>query len=149
MCTAYEIRCQCGKENARVHHANSILPAETIENIHCPDCSRQVGFESARMLRDNGWIIAYDMDVVRLHAEKLGLSHGEITPEAVFDGGFSSWQGFTPNDLERANAEKQELAELAAQDMKQYLKAIREWSIVRERKLHHEGWRKARGAVKA
>ncbi len=149
MCTAFEIRCQCGKENARLHHINSILPEETVENVHCPACSPHAEFDAGRMLRDNGWIIAYDMDVVRLHAEKLGLSGAQITPEAVFDGGFSSWQGFTPNDLEKANAEKEQLAELASRDMQGYLKEIREWSLVRERRLHEEGWRKARGAVQA
>jgi len=149
MCMATEKECRCGKESGRFHHQNSILPFETVANLYCPSCSKTVEFDAKTMLKDNGWVIEYDMSVVSLYGEKMGLKGDQLTPERIFDEGYCAWQGFTPNDLHRANEEKKELAELAKTDMKRYIQAMREWSINRHLKLQKEGWRKAREAVEA
>ena len=147
MCMAIEKECVCGKETARLHHLNSILPYETVKTIYCPFCSKDVDFDAGTMIRDNGWIIEYDMDVVSLYAVKMGLSREGVTPELIFDEGYSAWQGFTPTDLHQANEEKTALAQVAKTDKAKYLQMIREWSINRARKLKEEGWRKARETV--
>lgn len=147
MCMAIEKECNCGKESARLHHQNSILPFETVANLYCSSCSNDVKFNPNTMLRDNGWIIEYDMAVAALYMEKMGLTGDDLTPERIFDEGYCAWQGFTPNDLHQANEEKRELAELAKTDMKRYIHIMKEWSINRHRKLRKEGWRKAREAV--
>jgi len=147
MCMAIQRTCHCGRETANLHHTNSILPEEAVKNIYCPACSEEIRFEPETMLRDNGWIIEYDMAVTCLYAARMGLAAEEVNPERIFDEGFCTWQGFTPNDLPHANREKAELAEVARTDMKRYLKLIREWSIQRARQLREEGWRKARETV--
>jgi hypothetical protein len=149
MCMAIEKECKCGKESARLHHLNSILPYETILNVYCPSCSKEVEFKAETMLKDNGWIIEYDMSVAGLYSKKMGLEGTHLTPERIFDEGFCSWQGFTPNDLHRANEEKRELSELAKTDMRRYIETMREWSIRRHERLRQEGWRKARETVGA
>lgn len=149
MCMAIEKECACGKEAARLHHLNSILPYETVKTIYCPSCSEDVGFNARTMIRDNGWIIEYDMEVVSLYAAKMGLSKEAVTPDLIFDEGYSTWQGFTPTDLHQANKEKEALAQVAKTDKAKYLQMIREWSISRARKLQEEGWRKARETVDA
>ncbi len=149
MCMAIEKECRCGKESARLHHQHSILPFETVANLYCPSCSGDVKFNENTMLKDNGWIIEYDMAVASLYGKKMGLQGEQLTPERIFDEGYCAWQGFTPNDLHRANEEKRELAQLAKTDMKRYIQVMREWSINRHRKLQGEGWRKARETVEA
>ena len=147
MCMAFERECACGRERARIHHGDSVLPYEAVREIYCPACSGGAAWDPATMIADNGWIVEYDMEVVRLHAGRLGVPALELTPEVVFDRGWAAWQGFTPNDLEEANREKAELAAQAKADPRSYLERIREWSIARARRLQAEGWRKARGAV--
>ncbi len=143
MCMAIEKECFCGKESARIHHANSILPSETVKNVYCPSCSKEMSFDSGSMIEDNGWIIDYDMEVAALYTNKMGIAQEVVTPDFIFDEGFSAWQGFTPNDIEQANKEKTELAKLAKTDPQNYLRQIREWTVNRAKKLHEEGWRKA------
>ncbi|NOY53738.1 MAG: hypothetical protein GXP58_08980 [Deltaproteobacteria bacterium] len=143
MCMAIEKKCSCNQESARFHHQNSILPFETIANLYCPACSKNVEFNAATMIADNGWIIEYDMTVAEIYGEKMGLTGDQLTPERIFDEGYCTWQGFTPNDLKQANEEKEQLAELAKTDMKRYIQSMKEWSVNRHRKLHKEGWRKA------
>lgn len=147
MCMAVEKECKCGKERARLHHLDSILPYETIKGLYCPSCSGDLPFNPGTMVEDNGWLIEYDMEMVSLHAHKMGLRQEDVTPEEIFDRGYSSWQGFTPNDLDQANKEKRELAKLAKTDPGGYLQKIRQWSIDRARRLQAEGWRKARETV--
>ena len=147
MCMALEKQCKCGREKARLHHGNSVLPAEAMKNLYCPGCSGTVNVDSASMIADNGWIVEYDMEVAQLYASQMGRPKEELNPAFIFDEGFCSWQGFTPNDLEKANEEKTTLAKVAKEDTRKYLELIREWSINREQQLAKEGWRKARQAL--
>jgi hypothetical protein len=147
MCMAIERECDCGKESARLHHVNGILPSETVKNIYCPSCSNVIAFNSGTMIEDNGWVIEYDMEIASLYARKMGTVKEGVTPEMIFDEGYCSWQGFTPNDLLKANEEKTELAKLAKTDPQRYLREIRQWTIDRARKLQEEGWRKAQETV--
>ena len=149
MCMAIEKECACGKESARLHHLNSILPYEAIKTIYCPSCNNSVEFNASNMVKDNGWLIEYDMEVAALYAEKMGMSKKGFTPERIFDEGYSSWQGFTPNDLDESNREKTEMAKIAKADPKRYLQMIREWSINRTKRLQEQGWRKAQETMSA
>ncbi|MDX1764745.1 MAG: hypothetical protein R3231_10525 [bacterium] len=140
---ALERRCKCGKERARLHHGNSVLPEEAIKEIYCPSCSGTVNVDPNVMIADNGWIVEYDMEVAHLYASKMGRPAEGISPAFIFDEGFCSWQGFTPNDQEKANEEKTHIAKVARDDARKYLHLIREWGINREKQLAKEGWRKA------
>lgn len=144
MCMALEKECKCGKEKARIHHGDSILPAEAIKGIYCPACSTTVAFDSESMIADNGWIVEYDMEVAQFYAARMGRPKGQVDPEFIFDEGFCCWQGFTPNDVEQANQEKMALTKVAREDPRKYVDLIRDWSIKRELRLQKEGWRKAR-----
>jgi hypothetical protein len=144
MCVAFERECVCGKETARLHHLNTILSYEAVRNIYCPSCSVDVALDSKCMVDDNGWVIEFDMELVQPFAQKMGLRHNEVTPGTIFDQGFCSWQGFTPNDLLTANKEKAELAKIAGKEPEKYFRLIREWTLNRASRLREEGWRKAR-----
>jgi hypothetical protein len=94
------------------------------------------------MLADNGWIIAYDMDIARFLMQKVAPAH-EITPEYIFDEGYCTWRGMTPTDTRDSVRERTELAQLAKTDPKQYFQEIKAWGNSRIERLAREGWRKA------
>ena len=84
------------------------------------------------------------MDIVRSHAATFGLDRESITADWVFDAGYATWVGITPDDTERRNRERAELQPLAKSDVLAYVKAMKNWGIERERRFSEEGWRKMR-----
>lgn len=148
MCMSNEVVCGCGKEKVSFHYGDSILPEEIIMAVYCPECSG-IDFNSSTMIKDNGWVIEYDLDVARMFANQLKIKKEDITPAFIFDSGYATWNGYTPNDIKAAAKEKMELLELAKLDKRRYLSEIKNWTENRLKKLSEEGWRKARNVLAA
>ena len=94
------------------------------------------------MLRDNDWIIEYDMDVARFIGQRLPSA--AITPDYLFDEGYCTWRGVYPTDHIDSVREREELAKLSKINQRKYLEEFRKWGISRMDRLSKEGWRKAR-----
>ena len=85
------------------------------------------------------------MDVVRQYAGSMGVSAQELTADWVFDAGYVTWVGITPDDTERRNRERDEIQKLAKTDIRAYYEAMKEWGLTREKRFTDEGWRKMGG----
>jgi hypothetical protein len=84
------------------------------------------------------------MDIVGSYSSSFGMSGEDLTAEWIFDSGYVTWVGITPDDSERRNREREQIRVLAQTDMAAYLKAMKEWGMERERRFSREGWRKMR-----
>ncbi len=84
------------------------------------------------------------MQVVRARAAMMETSAEDVTAEWVFDEGYATWVGITPDDFQTRERERSEIQELAKTDLKTYMQAMREWGLHREKRFVSEGWRKAR-----
>jgi hypothetical protein len=65
-----------------------------------------------------------------------------ITADWVFDEGFATWVGITPDDSQRRNQERSEIQEIAKTDLRAYIQAMKDWGLSREKRFINEGWRK-------
>lgn len=142
MCLEHSINCLCGKYHASFNFRDEVLPHEVITKLYCPACSQGVSHDPATMLVDNGWIIGFDMDVVRFMLQNVAPDD-MVTPEFVFDEGYCTWRGVTPTDHIDSVKEREALAQLAKTDRKRYFEEIKSWSNKRMERLAREGWRKA------
>ena len=142
MCIDNSIHCSCGKHHASINFKDGVLPREVITEVFCPECSGKVALDTATMLSDNGWIIAYDMDMARCMLQKV-VPPREVTPEYVFDEGYGTWRGVTPSDHIDSVREREQLAQIAKTDPKRYFREIISWGKSRMTRLAQEGWRKA------
>jgi len=133
--------CSCKTNAASFNFKDDILPEEVIGGLYCPNCSGQADFNAETMLRDNGWVIEYDMEVAGFMSQKLPLK--DITPEAIFDEGFCTWRGVYPTDIADSVREREELAKLSKINPRKYLDEIKKWGQERMQRLEAEGWRKA------
>ncbi len=82
------------------------------------------------------------MDVVRIRANVMGISAGDVTADWVFDEGFATWVGITPDESQTRDQERSEIQEISKTDLLAYIKAMREWGLSRETRFISEGWRK-------
>jgi hypothetical protein len=142
MCEDHSINCSCGKSSASFNFKDNILPHEVITSLYCPSCSSKAAQDWEGVLEDNGWIIAFDMDVARFMMQKVAPAH-EITPDYIFDEGYCTWRGITPTDNRDSVRERTELVQLAKTDPKRYFQEIKSWGNNRMERLAREGWRKA------
>lgn len=147
MCMAVTRHCSCGQGVASLHHSNSVLPDEVVRAVHCPDCGDSVEFDPATMLRDNGWTIEYDMELAAHYMAVHGVEPEVVTPEYIFDHGFSTWNGLTPTDAYDKSMEMHELLSDAQGDTRAYFEALKRWTMERTDRLAEQGWRKARLAL--
>ena len=141
MCVEHKKMCVCGRNSAGFQFRDEIMPEEILEKLYCPICSAGVQHEEGTMIRDNGWIIKYDMDVVHLMQQKLPVA--EATPAYLFDEGYCTWDGLYPGDRADSIREREELVLLAKKDKKEYIERFKSWGIRRMNRLAKEGWRKA------
>lgn len=145
MCMEHSIMCKCGKRNASFNFRDEIMPSEIVNRLYCPECSADITFDPGNMLKDNGWVIEYDMDVAGLYAQKLpSVDSSGNSPKMLFDEGYATWRGVYPGDHIDSAIEREELLELSRMSPHKYIVAMREWSITRMDRLKKEGWRKAR-----
>ncbi len=141
MCVEHKKVCMCGRSSASLQFRDEIMPEEVLEGVYCPVCSSKVQYDEQTMISDNGWIIKYDMDIVRFMQHKLPVTGA--TPGYLFDEGYCTWDGIYPTDRADAVRERAELVELAKTDKKKYIEQFRTWGINRMVRLAKEGWRKA------
>lgn len=147
MCLSLQRQCSCGSDVASLFHMNSILPEEVVVAVHCPACSDQVAFNEATMIRDNGWIIEYDLDLAARHLRRHGIDPDTLTPQRIFDEGYSSWNGLTPTDAYDKSMELQALWAESQGDRRKYFEDTKKWTMERTQRLAAAGWRKARLAL--
>ena len=75
----------------------------------------------------------------------MGVAPDEVTAGWVFDAGYITWVGITPNDAEIRDRERAELQKLAKVDILAYYEAMKTWGQDRELRFAEQGWRKMAG----
>lgn len=96
------------------------------------------------MLADNGWLIQYDMDMIRMFAiSKLQMDPSFVSPQYVFDSGYATWRETYPGETEDIADERRQIISRKSEDPKRYLREINEWAVNRVQHLKEAGWRKA------
>ncbi len=144
MCQSFKLPCVCGRHAAEIFFGKCVLNETAIEELYCPECSRTIDLESSARVWDNGWVLELNMDAVRLQAGSMGVSPQPLTAEWVFDEGYVTWVGITPDDTARRNQERDEIQKLAKTDLLAYYEAMKSWGLNREKRFTEEGWRKMR-----
>jgi hypothetical protein len=144
MCQSYKTPCVCERKTAEIFFGKMVLAETSVARVYCPNCSQDLDAERQDRVWDNGWVLELDMDVVRTHAKSMGILPKEMTAAWVFDQGYATWVGITPDDTERRNQERAEIQKLAKTDMHAYYQAMKEWGLNREKKFTAQGWRKMR-----
>lgn len=142
MCQSYQVACACGRRTAEIFFGRMVLDESAVKGVYCPHCSEGVDVNRDDRAWDNGWILELHMAVVRDRAPIMETSAERIDADWVFDRGFVTWVGITPDEAENRNRERTEILKLAATDFPGYLKAMKEWGIGREKRFSDEGWRK-------
>ena len=147
MCESFKTNCVCGKKTAEIFFGKMVLAESSVAQVYCPICSKNIDGERSDRVWDNGWVLELKMDVLRVHANSMGISPQEVTAAWVFDRGYATWVGITPDDTERRNQERDAIRKLAKTDMHAYYEAMKEWGLNREKRFMEEGWRKMRCPV--
>ena len=142
MCESYKTDCVCGQKTAEIFFGKMVLTESSVTKVFCPNCSQDIDAQHANRVWDNDWVLELDIDVLRTHAASMGIAPQEVTAAWVFDQGYATWVGITPDDTERRNQEREEIQKLAKTDIRAYYEAIKEWGLNREKKFMEEGWRK-------
>jgi hypothetical protein len=142
MCQSYKIACACNQNTAEIFFGKMVLNETSIEELYCPLCSQSVDIEQDNRVWDNDWVLEMNMDAVRLYAGSMGIAPEEISADRVFDEGYATWVGTTPDDTKRRNQERDEIQKLAKIDILAYYEAMKEWGLNREQRFSEEGWRK-------
>ena len=113
---------------------------------YCPRCSEAIEKQDKNRVWDNGWVLELDPDVLQTHAGTMEIPAQELSAEQVFDQGFATWVGITPDDSQQRDRERMEIQSLAKTDLRAYLKVMKEWGITREKRFTDEGWRKMKNS---
>jgi len=142
MCQSYRKSCLCGENTAEIFFGRNILDEKAVARIYCPLCSGGMEKQDKNRVWDNGWVLELDPDVLQAQALTMEIAPPELSAERVFDEGFVTWVGITPNDSQQRDRERQEIQNLARTDLRAYLKAMKDWGLSREKRFTEEGWRK-------
>jgi hypothetical protein len=119
-----------------------ILDEKSIAQVYCPGCSHDIDAEREDRVWDNGWVLELNMDAVKIRAPIMGVSPEDVTASWVFDEGYATWVGVTPDDFQKREQERSAIQKLAKTDLRAYMQAMREWGLSREKRFINEGWRK-------
>jgi hypothetical protein len=144
MCQSYRKLCTCGKHTTEIFFGRMVLDETSVAKVYCPDCSQNIETDCDSRVWDNGWVIELNMEVVKAHAAVMEISPEAITADWIFDQGFVTWVGITPDDHQRREKERNEFQKLAKTDLLAYMQAMKEWGLNREKRFTDEGWRKMR-----
>jgi len=144
MCESFKTNCVCGQKTAEIFFGKMVLAESSVAKVYCPICSQDIETERQDRVWDNDWILELDMDVLRIHSASMGIAPQEVTAEWVFDQGYATWVGITPDDTERRNQERDEIQKIAKTDLHAYYQAMKDWGLSREKQFMEEGWRKMR-----
>ena len=147
MCQSYRKNCGCGQKTAEIFFGKMVLDEKSVEPVYCPNCSHDIDRNCDTRVWDNGWVLELDMDVVKTYANSMGISADDLTVEWIFDEGYATWVGITPDDSKRRDQERSEIQKLAKTDLRAYYQAMKEWGLNREKRFTEEGWRKMRAHV--
>ena len=142
MCQSYRKRCACSQNTAEIFFGRMVLDEKAIAQVYCPKCSQDIETGRDNRVWDNGWVLELNMDIVRIRANVMEISAEGITADRVFDEGFATWVGITPDDSQRRNQERSEIQKLAKTDLRAYIQAMKDWGLSREKRFINEGWRK-------
>ena len=143
MCSNHRLDCSCGQNQANIMFKNHILPPMVVSNLYCPKCSKSVAFDVECMIVDNDWIMEFNLPLAEDYLKRARIDINRLSPAFIFDHGYASWNGFTPNELDERLVERQEIIALATHNMQQYLAEMKRWGCERVQKLREAGWRKA------
>ena len=144
MCQSYKKNCVCNQKSAEIFFGKMVLDEKSVAEVYCPKCSQDVDTDCDHRVWDNGWVLELDMEVVKTYANSMGISAAELNADWVFDEGYATWVGITPDDTERRNKERAEIQKLAKTDLRSYYEAMKAWGLNREKRFSEEGWRKMR-----
>jgi hypothetical protein len=142
MCESYNLKCECGRKQAEIFFGKMLLDEMSVTRLFCPECSGVNDANNPERVWDNGWVIEMNMELIRTYASTFGVAATELTAGWIFDRGYVTWVGITPDDKEIRNRERERIQTLAKTDMLAYMKAMKEWGIGREKRFVGEGWRK-------
>jgi hypothetical protein len=142
MCQSYKKICECGENTAEIFFGRNILDEKSITQVFCPRCSGAVEKTDKSRVWDNGWVLEMDPDVLQARALTMEITPAELSAERVFDEGFATWVGITPDDSQQRDRERMAIQSLAKIDLRAYLTAMKTWGISREKRFTEEGWRK-------
>ncbi|TLN24217.1 hypothetical protein FDZ71_02100 [bacterium] len=143
MCQSYIRACACGQHEAEMMFGNMVLDEAAVRGLYCPECSGTVDYRRESMVLDNGWVLELDEDIIKAFAPRMRMEYDEVSAEKVFDGGYVSWVGMTPEDNRTRAKERQILLEKFADDKREQFEALKRWAIAREKQFVAQGWRKA------
>ena len=144
MCETYTIACQCGSNSAELFFGKMLLNENSVERLFCPECSRGHEEYQPQRVWDNGWVLELNMDIIRTHSSTFGISADSLSADWIFDSGYVTWVGSTPDDCKRRDQEREEIQYLAKTDVLAYINAMKAWGMEREKRFSAEGWRKMR-----
>jgi hypothetical protein len=142
MCQSYRKVCSCGENTAEIFFGRNILDENSVAQVYCPQCSGAIEKRTKNRVWDNGWVLELDPDVLQAHATTMEIPPSALSAERVFDEGFATWVGITPDDSQQRDREREEIQSLAKTNLGAYLKAMKDWGITREKRFTDEGWRK-------
>ena len=144
MCQSYRKSCLCGQQTSEIFFGKYVLDERAVAKVYCPECSQNVDRGQNNLVWDNGWVLELDMQVVRTRAAMMEISPEDVTAEWVFDEGYATWVGITPDDFQTRERERSEIQKIAQADLKQYMQAMKEWGLRRKKRFAAQGWRKAK-----
>ena len=142
MCQSYRKVCVCGENTSEIFFGKMILNENSVAKVYCPKCSQTIETESDSRVWDNDWVLELNMDMVKSQAPIMEISPEAVTAEWVFDNGYATWVGITPDDNQKRDRERSEIQKLAKTDLRAYIQAMKDWGMNREKQFSKEGWRK-------
>ena len=135
MCQSYRKLCACGENTAEIFFGRNILDESSVVRVYCPRCSGRLEKKDQNRVWDNGWVLELDPEVIQTQAETMEIPAQEVSAERVFDEGFVTWVGITPNDSQQRDRERMAIQNLAKTDLRAYLTAMKTWGISRENRF--------------
>lgn len=147
MCIDIRKTCNCGEQEVQFHLRDNIMSKEVILALYCPTCSMALTLDEKTMIRDQKWVIAYDIELAQFQAAaKLNMPPDAVSPAFLFDTGYATWLEMYPGEKKDILEERQGIMALAKTDPQKYLETIQSWNIERVEQLKADGWRKAQAA---
>ncbi|NQT69133.1 MAG: hypothetical protein HQ552_06085 [Desulfobacteraceae bacterium] len=144
MCQSYRKVCACGQNTTEIFFGRMIFDEQVVAKVYCPNCSQNIATDCDNRMWDNGWVLELNMEVVQAHIPVMDIAPEDVTADRIFDEGYVTWVGITPDDHQTREQERNQIQKLAKTDLLAYIQAMKEWGLNREKRFVNEGWRKMR-----